>query len=106
MLRGDGAPVERFGVGVKFGQEALEEALTIQQESLSWGRAPARHKQAPLKEWVNTAGVTLDLALADPAQLARFLVDFAGPRDGDIILRRLLTDRKLLVDASTTTCAS
>jgi len=95
LLRGDGAPVGRFGVVVKFGQEALEEALTNQQESLSWGRAPARFKLAPSKEWVDTAGVTLDLALADPAQLARFLVDFAGPRDGDIILRRLLTDESL-----------
>lgn len=80
---------------MKFGQEALEEALTIQQESLSWGRGPTRYKQAPSKEWVNTAAVTLDLALADPDQLARFLVDFAGARDGDIILRRLLTDESL-----------
>jgi hypothetical protein len=41
------------------------------------------------------ACIALDVALTDPVQLARFLVDFAGPRDGDIILRRLLTYESL-----------
>lgn len=41
------------------------------------------------------AGIALDLALTDPAELARFLVDFAGPRDGDFILRGLLTNESL-----------
>lgn len=72
LLRGDGAVLGRFGVGVKLGQEALEEALTNQEVSLSYGRAPARYKQAPSKEWGDTAGITLDLALRGhhPAQTA------------------------------------
>jgi len=95
LLSGDGTSVGRFGVGVKLGHGAIEEAMTFQAESRTYGSSRARAKQGSPQEWVNPAGITLDLALADPAQLARFLVDFAGSRDGDIILRRLLTDESL-----------
>lgn len=78
LLRGEGSPIRQFGVEVKFGQEAL----TIQEASSSWELAPAPYKQTPSKASATTAGVALDLALADPAQLARFLVDFADRATG------------------------
>ena len=90
LLRGDGAPVQPFGVEVKFG----EEALTIQAESLTNRRSPKRYGHSPSKDG-KMAGVALDLALTDPAELARFLVDFAGPRDGDFVLRGLLSDESM-----------
>ncbi|MFN8610889.1 MAG: hypothetical protein U0931_25330 [Vulcanimicrobiota bacterium] len=90
LLRGDAAPVQPFGVEVKFG----EEALSIEAESLSNQRSPRRYGHSPSKDG-KMAGIALDLALSDPAELAGFLVDFTGPRDGDFILRGLLTDESL-----------